>query len=169
MGIKSMEDSSQQMSSQKKEYIQFVQQTNNLLTIENSTCKEFKNITEQFLIDSITAEAYIANVQNLYNSLSNELQQYKGIITSNIEVYDVKSLSTDYMNITLNAMNNILNNKNKTSMEIKQVVLYYLNDNLASRENQFTNLLALINENSKKYNIESEINLSTIYFNISFE
>jgi hypothetical protein len=39
-------------------------------------------------------------------------------------------------------------------------------DQLAAREQQFTNILSLINENAKKYDIESEVQENTVYFNV---
>ena len=165
--IKDFNGASQQPSAQKNEYVMFVNETNKILTVENSTCKEFKNITEQFIIDAVTAEEYVNKVTQLRAELNTEFQNYYSLsISNNLDVYDIKSLTYDYIKIVLNSMDSVINTKDKSSTEIKQLVLSTTSDQLASRENQFTNILALINENAKKYDIESEIQNNTIYFNV---
>lgn len=165
--IKDFNGASQQPSAQKNEYVMFVNETNKILTVENSTCKEFKNITEQFIIDAVTAEEYVNKVTQLRAELNTEFQNYYSLsISNNLDVYDIKSLTYDYIKIVLNSMDSVINTKDKSSTEIKQLVLSTTSDQLASRENQFTNILALINENAKKYDIESEVQNNTIYFNV---
>ena len=72
----------------------------------------------------------------------------------------------DYIKVVLNTMDGIIGSKEKTETEIKQLVLSTTGDQLAAREQQFTNILSLINENAKKYDIESEVQENTVYFNV---
>ena len=165
--IKDFNGPSQQANTQKNEYVMFVNETNKILTVENSTCKEFKNITEQFIIDAVTVDEYITKVTQLRAELNLEFQNYYSLSVSNsLDVYDIKSLTYDYIKIVLNTMDGIIGSKEKTETEIKQLVLSTTGDQLAAREQQFTNILSLINENAKKYDIESEVQENTVYFNV---
>lgn len=150
----------------KTEYIEFVELTNKTLMVENNRCKDFKNVTEQFIIDAINKDTYIEQLTNIKTNLMSEMTSYSLSSYNHIDVYDIKTLTVDYMKSVLNTIDNILALKEEDVVVIKSAILNDVNDSLVGREQQFNNIISLINDTSTKYDVKSETKENTIYFDI---
>ena len=164
--IKDFKSTEQVLDATKNEYIEFVELTNSTLISENTTCKEFKNVTEQFIIDALSKEVYLEQVATMKESLMSEMSTYSLKTYEKIDVYDIKTLTVDYMKAVLNVMDKILAAKDEDVNKIKSIVLSDVNDGLSTREQQFSNIIALINDTSVKYDLESELKEGIVYFNV---
>lgn len=164
--IKDFKSNDQVLDATKNEYIEFVELTNSTLISENTTCKEFKSVTEQFVIDALSKEVYLEQVATMKESLMSEMSTYSLKTYEKIDVYDIKTLTVDYMKSVLNVMDKILAAKDEDAIHIKSIVLSDVNDGLSTREQQFNNIIALINDTSVKYDLESELKEGIVYFNV---
>lgn len=164
--IKDFKSNDQVLDATKQEYIEFVELTNSTLISENTTCKEFKNVTEQFIIDAISKEVYLEQVATMKESLMSGMSIYSLKTYEKIDVYDIKTLTVDYMKSVLNVMDKILTTKDADANQIKSIILSDANDEFATREQQFNNIVALINDTSLKYDLESELKEGIVYFNV---
>lgn len=164
--IKDFQSNEQVLDTTKNEYIEFVELTNSTLLSENTTCKEFKNITEQFVIDAISKDVYLEQIATMKTALMTEMSTYSLKTYEKIDVYDIKTLTVDYIKAVLNVMDKILAAKDEDANAIKSIVLSDVNDGLSTREQQFNNIIALINDTSVKYDLESELKEGIVYFNV---
>jgi hypothetical protein len=167
--IKDFTSEKQELSLEKAEYIELVEMTNDTMLNENAVAKEFLSVTEQFVIDAITKDAYIDKLNRLYEELNTEMVTYSNSRFNHVRDYEIKSLALDYLKITLKSMESILNIQEQSVIELKTLILSTVNDRMSTRQNQYSNLLALMNETSASYNIESELKENIIYFNISMD
>jgi hypothetical protein len=165
--IKGFTSDKQELSPEKSEYIKLVEMTNDAMLVENTISKEFLATTEQFVIDAMSKENYILRLESMYDELNSEILQYSDSRFEYVKDYEIKSLSLEYLRITLKAVESILDIKDQDSMEMKTYILSNVNEQMGSREIQYKNLLALMNETSAKYKIESELQENIIYFNVT--
>lgn len=165
--IKGFTSDKQELSQEKAEYIELVEMTNSAMVVENTIAKEFLATTEQFVIDAITKEKYIERLESLCDDLNKEIAIYSDSRFEYVKDYEIKSLSLDYLRITLKCMESVLEAKEQDVVEIKTLILSTMNEKMSTRENQYKNLLALMNETSAKYKIESELQENIIYFNVT--
>lgn len=167
--IKGFTSDKQELSPEKSEYIQLVEMTNDAMLVENTISKEFLATTEQFVIDAMSKENYILRLEAMYDELNSEILQYSDSRFEYVKDYEIKSLSLEYLRITLKAVESVLDIKDQDSMAMKTYILSNVNEQMGSREIQYKNLLALMNETSAKYKIESELKENIIYFNVTVE
>ena len=167
--IKDYTTAQQELSLEKAEYIELVEMTNDVMLNENSISKEFLATTEQFIIDAISKDSYIDKINRLYEELNTEIVAYSNSRFSYVKDYEIKSLALDYLKITLKSMETILSAQDQDVVTVKTLILSTVNDKISTRENQYNNLLSLMNETSAKYNIESELKENIIYFNVSMD
>ena len=167
--IRDYQAAAQEPDAVKLEYVEFVELTNKTLTYENSNCKDFKNVTEQFVIDAISKEVFIQKLTEIRTNLSSEMTNYSLKTYDHIDVYDIKTLSVDYLKTAINTIDKILAEKDSDVITLKTIILSDVNDVMATREQQFNNIVSLINDTSAKYDIESELQEGTVYFNVNIE
>jgi hypothetical protein len=164
--IKGYTANDQLLDETKAEYIEFVEATNKTLMVENNGCKDFKNVTEQFVIDAIDKDTYLGQLEVIKTDLLSEMTSYSLSSYDHVDVYDIKTLTVDYMKAVLNIIDEILVLKDQDTVAIKTVILSDVNDSLVGREQQFNNIMSLINDTSAKYDVQSELKENVIYFDI---
>lgn len=167
--IRDYQANAQAPDAAKLEYVEFVELTNKTLAYENSNCKDFKNVTEQFIIDAISKDVFIQEITKIRTNLSSEMTNYSLTTYDHIDVYDIKTLSVDYLKTAINTIDKILAEKDSDEVALKTIILSDVNDIMSTREQQFNNIVSLINDTSVKYDIESELQEGTVYFNVNVE
>ena len=167
--IKGFTSDKQELSTEKAEYVQLVEMTNDVMLVENTIAKEFLATTEQFVIDSMSKENYILRLEAMSDELSEEILNYSETRFEYVKDYEIKALSLEYLRITLKAIELVLDTKDQDNMTMKTYILSNVNEQMSSREIQYKNLLALMNETSAKYKIESELKEDIIYFNVTVD
>lgn len=148
------------------EYVSFIESTNSLLLYENNACKEFRNVTEQFIVDVMGKEAYMSKLKEIKQSLLTEVNTYSLKEYSHISVYDMRILTVEYVKNTTNAIDMLLALEDADVVNVKMAILNNLEDRFNARNVHFNNIVSIIHDTASTYDIESKVNGSIIYLNI---
>lgn len=156
----------QVVSVEKQEYIEFVNKTNNVIMAEGNVGKTFQLINEQFVMDMMSKDDYIAKLKALSSEIMVEIQAYTIIDYKNIDENEIKKLTIDYLKILVNNINNLVAMEEMDVKAIKEYLLNESNDAMLQRNTQFDNIVNLIHTTSKQYELNSQLKDNVIYFDI---
>lgn len=152
------------------DYAAFVEDTRVLIAFENTQVKEFKNLTEQYLIGGLLEkQEYLNRISTIKTNMSQKASEYSLQEYSSVDVYDVKFVVVDYTKTLINTIDMLLTADTQTDLQLKTLILNEVNDRLATRTQQFSNVANLLNSTAEKYQIESEFKEKVFYLDIEIE
>ena len=164
--IRGMDTNNDNVNYVQDEYVSFIESTNSVLLYENNACKEFRSVTEQFIVDVMEKEDYMSKLKEIKQSLLAEVNTYSLKEYSHISVYDIRILTVEYVKNTTNAIDMLLALEDADVVNIKMAILNNLEDRFNARNVHFNNIVSIIHDTASTYEIESKVNGSIIYLNI---
>lgn len=155
----------QELSAEKKAYIEMVNKTNQTVMNEDAICKEFVTLTENLMLDIIDADTYREGIVSLSDRLQIEISNFASYPIENTEDSQIKAAIIDYIKNTRSMIDQYAI-PDQSSDDLKLVILNDLNQDLDNRDLRHSNLVILIYEQAAIHEIDADQKDQIVMFDI---
>ena len=158
----------QKMTNDKESYLDVVSLIGSSIQNENSVASDLQKYTENLVLGVTQKDQYLIDIKDLNDRIQDQIESIGDISTSNIYENNIKIAALDYIRNTENIINAVIAacNEDANIDEIKEFVLYNIEDSFDTRDVLYNNLETLVLAEAKNLGIDGETDVNKLLFDI---